>query len=267
MIDGGSRLFSRLKIKMTLLICLLFISSLILFQNLNANNAFKLGIEENAECVYEYRSINTDLLNKLAQENYSYAGLLLVENGIRIKWVLSEVEENFNYWLITIRVYRGSSFQNYVDSFKAHVFKDILNFSNELFSGILSVKFIIPKNVSVYLQGFNNTIPSSFKNISYSYNKSIIFDYLVKGRNDTIVYTYNDIGLLRSYQILYNHTKVFDFVLVNYGLKGLDCPIWVIIIISIFSGVIIIVFFLLSMRRGRRQSKSKKVLKLLRKIK
>ena len=168
--------------------------------------------------MYENAFVNLSLLNKLALEDASYSGYLLILQNLTFEWKVTAIQDSDNLWVIRTEVW----FRNeMIDKFNSHVYKSAQEFSHELFNGSKASLFYFPVNISSYLLQFNHSIPDQERIHAQCNESAIIFDWTSMGQNDTNIYKYNKFGMMESFIIQYNHTKAFEFKLVQFKL-GFD---------------------------------------------
>jgi hypothetical protein len=204
---------------------------LILFApiKVSSEGSFQLGFKENAELTYEYSHVDNLLLNELVSEDLSYADFMFIPMGTTVKWKAVQVRETSRGWNILIEIWSGSGFNELVDRFQARMFKNPVDFSQDLFNDTASNLYVLPINVSIYLDALNNTIPSSERSYASVNRTQIIYDWTSSGRFDTIIHSYNRFGMLESFKIQYNHTTAFQFQLVQYILGFDTTLLWIVI--------------------------------------
>ncbi|NVM46607.1 MAG: hypothetical protein HWN79_17000 [Candidatus Lokiarchaeota archaeon] len=154
-----------------------------------------------------------------------------------------------------------------VANIETFVYKHPEGLSRGLYNGSGNDLYLLPVNIPHYLDSFNSSIPLLGRAYSFVTNNSINFDYTLIGSNDTVQYTFNDYGLLKSYQIFYNHTLAFVLKLKSFTLGGFDEGLIMVIVISSISSAILIAFIFVRRRKlQKRKDQRKKSSRLLRKI-
>ncbi|NVM43669.1 MAG: hypothetical protein HWN79_02040 [Candidatus Lokiarchaeota archaeon] len=141
--------------------------------------------------------------------------------------------------------------------------------SYEIYNGTGNELYFIPVKVGSYLNWLNQSIPPTDQVYSFTTNNTIVFDYTQLGANDTIIYKYNEHGLMSHYQIFYNGTLAFSFELKSFKLASLDFILLITIIISSVSIGSLALFVILRRRRLKRSEKAREkgTKNLLKKIK
>ena len=197
--------------------------------NVSSGGSFQLGFKENAELTYEYSHVDNLLLNELVSEDLSYADFMFIPMGTMVKWKAVQVQETSKGWTILIEIWSGSGFNELVDRFQAKMFRNPQDFSYDLFNDTALNLYLLPVNVSNYLNAFNNSIPPFARSYASVNRTKIIYDWTPSGRNDTIIHSYNRFGMLESFEVQYNHTTAFQFQLVQYTLGFDTILLWIII--------------------------------------
>ena len=235
--------------------------------NVSSGEPFQIGFQENAELTYEYSYVNNLLLNELMSEDLSYADFMFIPVGTMIKWKAIQVQETSQGWNILIEIWSGSAFDELVDRFQARMFKNPVDFSQNLFNDTASNLYLLPVNVSIYLDAFNNTIPSSERSYASVNRTQIIYDWTSSGRNDTIIHSYNRFGMLESLEIQYNHTTAFQFQLVQYMLGFDTTLLWIIVGVSIGGSFgIALAGYWYWRKKSKKHRQKRKNMKILKKL-
>ncbi len=226
-----------------------------------ANGSYKLGIKLNSDLIYEYSYIDSDLLEKLENEDpHSYSGLSQKSQGSQEKWIIIEILENQTYWRIQIDGYIGVSFRKNAGQWYKFVYKNPASISSGfIWNGtrpnwVFGEPTFIPTNINEYLYNYNQSIPLTYQNITYSTYTQIIFDFTPVNFSDTLIYEFDHRGFLKSFQLFYKNSLAWKLELIKYNV-GIDYVLITTIIIVVISTSLISLEIYLIIKRKKRKEK------------
>lgn len=215
-------------------------------------------------------------MNELSEatEDDSYKDLAEVEEGERLKIVISNIHERENDWSITAEVYKGKDLSQRGNDFKTLVYRQPEDLVEEVLisdAGGINSLFFFPIDVKDYLSEFEEIAKEDEEYYEKDYelivdDKSLIFDYTFFGYLDTYVQEYNSEGILELFKILSSGKTAFKMELIN-SYEDYSNIIFAVIICSI-SSMLLTSFFILRKKRSRKPLDSKdKINKMLSKVK
>ena len=213
--------------------------------------------------VYEYNVVNTSLLYDLEEENGFYKNLSLsrIEEHSKIKLIVDDIYEDYEYWIIRFRLYNYS-----LNSLIGYMNRYCAKFPEVFADQIYSEDFldILPTNVNNFLLQSHDLV-AEYNDSSIQINDhSIVFDYTVSGNNDTSVFNYSSHGILDKYSLLYKGYVAFEKTLIAFSREDNDFPLLLVIFILIVSCASVGVGIFVYKKRTREKSRSKKILKHIR---
>ena len=207
---------------------------------------YQLSIKENIGIIWEHTFLNKTLIQNLITEEGYGETLLEYEVGNQLKWDIDMIrsEEIFNveYWLIFFSIIKGKNLEDVALDPYGECYTNIVKDPKDLFK----VKFedddlpinlrILPVNAQKYLEVFVNNIPSANKSIFSSNKLVLIEDYTTKGKNHTIIRTFNEEGIISNYSLYYNGSLAYEYLLS----KVIDYTIGPTILMSVFGAIVCI---------------------------
>ncbi|KKL71645.1 hypothetical protein LCGC14_2092830 [marine sediment metagenome] len=227
------------------------------------NTVFTLSLRRNDVIIYEYNVVNTSLLYDLGEEHEFYKNLSLgsIEEHSKIKLIVDDMYEDYDYWIIEFRLYNYSS-NNLIGYMNRYCAKFPEVFVYQIYSdGFLD---ILPANVNSFLLQSRDLIAEYNDSSIQISDHNIIFDYTAVGDNYTFVFNYNQRGILDKYSLLYKGSVAFEKTLIAFSSKDGDFPLLLIIFILVISCVSVGVGIFIYKKKTREKNRSKKLLKHIR---
>lgn len=257
----------RLKKTITIFLLLMFCISIPIRFSFS-NNQYKLGLKERTVLIYEFSTVNTTLLDILAEYDYSYKELSDIPEGFTTKWVINNIDSKKNNWTISANLFTGDNLDVYSGNLQTVCFRSPELFSISVFNSSDVFLDFLPVDVTEYLLEFNSCIPDLFNDTCYINDKSIIFDFRPLGYNDTIIYQYNTQGILEEYNILYGSQAALSRILIKSNRQQEPFHsfiILIIIIISILSLIGFVIIYKYKLKgKSPKKSRTRKYLKHIR---
>jgi len=227
------------------------------------NTVFTLSIRRNDVIIYEYNVVNTSLLYDLGEEHEFYKNLSLgsIEEHSKIRLIVDDMYEDYDYWLIKFRLYNYSS-NNLIGYMNKYCAKSPEVFAGQIYSG--DILDVLPANVNSFLLQSRDLVAEYNDSSLQISDHSIIFDYTAVGDNYVFVFNYNQRGILDQYSLLYKGSVAFEKTLIAFSSKIGDFPFLLIIFILIISCSSVGVGISIYKKKTREKNRSKKILKHIR---
>ena len=146
------------------------------------NIVFTLSLRRNDVIIYEYNVVNTSLLYDLGEEHEFYKNLSLgsIKEHSKIKLIVDDMYEDYDYWLIKFRLYNYSS-NNLIGYMNKYCAKSPEVFADQIYSG--EILDVLPANVNSFLLQSRDLVAEYNDSSIQISDHSIIFDYTTVGDN------------------------------------------------------------------------------------
>lgn len=174
--------------------------------------------------IYEYTDVDSDLLEELAEttDDDIYEELSKIDEGNKIKLVISGIVDEEDHWLINVELYTGNELDKQGNDFETKVYKKPEKLADNILGtdAVISSFYFMPVDTKKYLDRFEEVAleDDSYLEMEYELyvnNTKITFDYTPFGYSDTVIQEYGDDGILVSFRILYYDKSVFEMELIN----------------------------------------------------
>ena len=245
----------RVKIYLFLLLILLNLSLIFISPTVKAEE-YQLGFADKTRLtlIYEYTDVDPDLLEELADttEDEIYEDLSQINEGDKLKLVISNVDEQDAYWLIKVDLYTGKNLDKKGNDFETEVYKKPKDLADEILdseSEDISSFYFIPTDAKKYLHKLEDLIieTEEYQEVEYELSvddRALIFDYTPFGYADIVIQEYGEDGVLVLFRIMYYDESVFSMELINcyedYSVVVYNVVVVVVLVIAIFSVVIVV---------------------------
>ncbi len=247
-----------MKLKTTRIIFLLFVVIFTIPIRFSfSNSQYKLGFKEGTVLIYEFSTVNTTLLDILAEYDYSYNELIDIPEGFAIKWVINNIKSQKTNWTISANLFTGDNLDEYSGNLQTICFRSPELFSNSVFNSSDVFLDFLPIDVTEYLLNFDSYIPDLFNDTCYINDKSINFDFTPIGYKDTTKYQYNTQGILEEYNILCDNQVALSKVLIKSYKQQEPFHSFIILFIVIASILSLIGFVIIYKYRQKKKAPKK----------
>ena len=243
-------------------------SNLILCVGNIENDDFILYLEKNDTLIYEYNIVNISLLNEIEEENESYKNMSLsnIEDHSKIKYKVYDIYEDYAYWVIRFSVY---IYNSHLDELIGYMDRYCVKFSDEFFNEMYSMDIfeILPTNVNSFLLELRELLDDYNITSIHINDRSIVFNYVELGYNQSSVFSYNQHGILSRYSLLHKGHIAFEKILISFTRKNNKLPfltITVIIGICLIFGVYVFVYIKRKKRKTMKRRRQNKILRHIR---
>ncbi len=227
------------------------------------NTVFTLSLRRNDVIIYEYNVVNTSLLYDLGEEHEFYKNLSLgsIEEHSKIKLIVDDTYEDYDYWLIKFRLYNYSS-NNLIGNMNKYCAKSPEIFVDQIYSG--DILDVLPADINSFLLQSRDLVAKYNDSSIQISDHRLIFDYTTVGDNYVLVFNYNQRGILDRYSLLYKGFVAFEKTLIAFSSKDSDFPLLYIIFILVISFASIGVGIFIYKKKKREKNRSRKLLKYIR---
>ena len=217
------------------------------FITVKADEEYRLTLTEGTTLIYEYTEVDEDLLEDLADTTgvEDYEDLAEIDEGDKIKMVITEIEEKDDNWVIIVELYKGKDFNERGEDVEVKVYKKPSDLKDEVLEGEedeQSHLFFLPVSVEDYLDRLEESVIKDERYYEAEYELSVedtelTFDYTIVGYSDTIEQKYSEDGILEEFVILCDGEEAFKRELVDISQESFN--VLSITIISVISAVAI----------------------------
>ena len=241
---------------------------------------YQLGFENKTRLtlIYEYTKVDSDLLDSLADTTgvEEYDDLAEIDEGDKLKMIISEIDEEDDYWLITIELYSGKDLDQWIDDLEARVYKKPEKLANRIFDSDTEDTFSIyfmPLDIGKYLEKLKELVIEDDEYLEADFelfadDTKLTFDYTMSGYSDKLVHEYDEDGILESFEIKFDGISVFKRELIeSYEDYSIIVFIATIITISIVGIISVSAFVILKRKNGEPLDSKNQVDKMLQNVK
>ena len=252
------------------LLLILFNLGLVLISPSVKAEEYQLGFADKTRLtlIYEYTEVDEDLLEYLADESgdETYEDFAEINEGKKIKMVISKIEEQDKHWSIEIESYSGKSLDRRGKNLNTKVYKKPEGLVDKIFESdteALSLYFV-PIDTQKYLEEFEDIAVEEDEYLEKEYelkvNKSmIIFDYILFGYSDMVIQEYGEDGILTLFKVLCYAESAFKMELIDsyedYSIVVYTISFVITLIISILS-----ISYFLAIKKNKKESLDSKIL-------
>lgn len=241
---------------------------------------YQLGFENKTRLtlIYEYTKVDSDLLESLADTTgvEEYENLAEIDEGDKFKMVINEIDEEEDYWLISVELYSGKDLDQWIDDIENKVYKKPEKLANKFFDSDTDDTFSIyfmPLDTKKYLERLEESVieDDEYLEVDYKFftdNAKLTFDYTMSGYSDKLIQQYNEEGILESFEIVSSGKKAFKRELIeSYEDYSVVIFTATFIIISLVGILSVTAFVILKRRNNEPLDSKKQVDKMLQNVK
>ncbi len=241
---------------------------------------YQLGFENKTRLtlIYEYTKVDSDLLESLADTTgvEEYEDLAEIDEGDKLKMVISEIDEKEDYWLITIELYSAKDLDQRRDDIETKVYNKPENLVNKILGSDTDDAFsnyFMPLDTKKYLEKLEELVIEDDEYLEVDFelfadDTKLTFDYRMSGYSDTLTHEYNEDGILESFEIKSNGASAFKRELIesyeDYSVIILTATV---VIISIVGFIGVSTFFILKRKNREPLDSKSQVDKMLKNVK
>ncbi len=188
---------TRIKTHIFLLLILFNISLILISPSVKAEE-YQLGFANKTRLtlIYEYTDVDSDLLEELADSTNDdiYEELSKVDEGDKLKLVISSIVDDEDHWLINVELYTGKELDQQSSDFETKVYKKPEKLVDKILGtdAVINSFYFMPVDIEKYLDKFEELALEDDNYLEMDYelyvnDTKITFDYTPFGYSDTVM--------------------------------------------------------------------------------